>query len=237
MPRRKPSPTASADPTARIRQAILDGHLTPNERLVEEQLVRQFISSRTTVRQALAVLEQQGLVVKERNRGARVRMISASEAIEIMAMRALIEAHIARHAARHATAKDVKRLRGYLTQLEALSAKQEYIAYSELNVEFHAEIARLAQNETAERILNGLRSQTIAFQFQPILEQGRAAQIDEEHRRVVEALASGNGTAAERAMRVHINNVGRALEAAIASRQLVRRITIPVCDFRYKTRA
>jgi DNA-binding GntR family transcriptional regulator len=220
--RRRPS----GEPLAWIRQAILDGELNPNERLVEEDLRRHLGCTRATIRQALAVLEQQGLVVRERNRGARVRMISADEAIEIMEIRAVIEALIARHAARRVTPKDVKNLRAMLVQLESLSAKQDFVGYSLANVAFHAEIARLAQNPSAARILNGLRSQTIAFQFRPILEPGRAAEIDAEHRTVVAALAERDEVAAEAAMRVHIDNVGRALRTAIASRQIAQRSMI-----------
>ncbi len=209
---------ASADPTPRIRQAILEGRFSPNERLVEEELVRIFGSTRPAIRQALAVLEQQGLVV----RGARVRLISAAEAIEIMELRAAIEAMVARHAARRITAVDIDRLRGMIAHLEALTASGDLVSYSQANVAFHAAIARIAQHPSAERILNGLRSQTVAFQYRPILEPGRAAAIDAEHRVLVAALAAGDEASAEAAMRTHIENAGRALQAAIAGRRMVR---------------
>ncbi len=215
-------PRASADPTPRIRQAILEGRFSPNERLVEEELVRIFRSTRPAIRQGLAVLEQQGLVVRERHRGARVRLISAAEAIEIMELRAVIEAMLARHAAQRITAAECDRLRGMIAHLESLSAAGDLVSYSEANVAFHAAIARIAQHQSAERILNGLRSQTVAFQYRPILEPGRAAAIDAEHRVLVAALAAGDAAAAEAAMRTHIENAGRALQAAIVGRRMVR---------------
>ncbi len=217
-----PRRAGSGDPTARIRQAILDGAFSPNERLVEADLVRHYGSTRTAIRLALAVLEQQGLVTKERNRGARVRLISAHDAIEINDVRGMIEALLARHAAERCTAKDARKLRGMLTRMEALAADGQLVGYSEANVEFHAEIARLAHHPTAERILNGLRSQTVAFQFRPALEPGRLRDINAEHRTLVAAIAAGDGPAAEAAMRVHIDNVGRALAAAIAARRVPR---------------
>jgi DNA-binding GntR family transcriptional regulator len=219
---------ASGDPTQRIRQAILGGQFNPNERLVEEDLVRQFGGTRAAVRQTLAVLEEQGLVTKERNRGARVRLISAAEAIEIMEIRSVIEALIARHAARRITASGVETLRAMTKRLESLSAKRDFVAYSQVNVEFHAEIARMAQNPSAERILNGLRSQTIAFQYRPILEVGRAVEIDAEHRILIAALAAADEGAAEAAMRSHIDNAARALRAAIAGREMVVRSMMSV---------
>ena len=223
MPDDKVPPRGSGDPTARLREAILQGRFSPNERLVEEDLGQRFGSTRASIRQALAVLEQQGLVVRERNRGARVRLISAAEAVEIMEIRSLIEGLMARHAARRMTAKDTRRLRSMIMQLETLSAKGDFVGYSQANVSFHAEIARLAQHPSAERILHGLRSQTIAFQFRPILEPGRAAQIDAEHRVLVAALAARDEVGAEAAMRQHIDNAARALQATITARQIMQR--------------
>ncbi len=228
MPDKTTPKRASSDPTPRIRQAILEGQFSPNERLVEEDLGRRFGSTRASIRQALAVLEQQGLVVRERNRGARVRLISASEAVEIMEIRSLIEALMARHAARRITTKDAKRLRAMIAHMETLSAKLDLVGYSLANLDFHAEIARLARHPSAERILNGLRSQTVAFQFRPILEPGRVAGIDAEHRVLVAALAAGDEAGAESAMRVHIDNAARALQATITSRQIIQRSMISV---------
>ena len=218
-----PTPRGTADPTARLRQAIVEGRFFPNERLVEAELVRRFGGTRAAVRLALAVLEQQGLVVRERNRGARVRLVTEREAIEIIEIRARIEALVARHAAQRATGADLDRLRARLAEMEALSASNDLVGYSEANTAFHAEIARIAQHASAERLLTGLRAQTVVFQFRPLFEPGRAAEVDQEHRALVAAIASGDQDAADAAMRRHVDNVGRALRAAIAGRRVVQR--------------
>lgn len=212
----------SRDPTPRIRQAILDGQFFPNERLVEEDLVRRFGGTRAAIRLSLAVLEQQALVVREPNRGARVRLISEKEAIEIFELRSMVEALTARHAALNARPEDVATLREMLVGLEALTAAQDLVDYSAANAAFHAEIARLAGHSTAERMLTSLRSQTVVFQFRPIMEPGRAAQIDSEHRALVDAIAVGDPDKAEAAMRAHLDSAVVALKAAIKSRRLVQ---------------
>jgi len=216
-------PRETADPTARLRHAILEGRFFPNERLVEADLVRRFGGTRAAVRLALAVLEQQGLVVRERNRGARVRLVTEREAVEIIEIRAMLEALVARHAAQRATGADLERLRSRLAAMEALSAAGDLVGYSEANTGFHAEIARIAQHASAERMLTGLRTQTVVFQFRPLFEPGRATAVDQEHRALVAAIASGDEDAAEAAMRSHVDNVGRALRAAIAARRVVQR--------------
>jgi DNA-binding GntR family transcriptional regulator len=212
-----------ADPTQRLREAILAGQFFPNERLVEEDLVRRFGGTRASVRLALAVLEQQGLVVRERNRGARVRLVTEPEAVEIIEVRAMLESLAARHAALRATKADLAALRAHLSEMETLARAGELVGYSEANARFHDAIARIGAHAAAERLLVGLNAQTVVFQFRPLAEPGRVAEVDAEHRALVAAIASGDPDAAERAMRGHVDNVGRALRAAIAARRVVPR--------------
>lgn len=218
------------DPTSRIRRAILEGGFFPNERLVETDLATRFGATRSSIRLALAVLEQQGLVIRERNRGARVRLVSESEAIEIAEVRARLEALIARHAALRVTPADLSRLEGMLRAMEAQAATHRLDEYSASNVMFHAELARIAQLPATERILTSVQFQTVVFQFRPIFERGRAAAVNLEHRALVAALAAGDGDAAEGAMYQHLRNVKDALEAAIAARSVERRFRLAVAD-------
>lgn len=207
-----------ADPTPRLREAVITGQFFPNERLVEEDLVRRFGGTRASIRLALAVLEQQGLVVRERHRGARVRLVTEPEAIEIIEVRARLESLVARHAAQRATRADIAGLRGHLATMEALARAGDLTGYSQVNLQFHGDIARIGRHAAAERLLTDLGAQTVVFQFRPLAEPGRVAAVDGEHRALVKAIASGDPDDAERAMRHHVDCVGQALRAAIAAR-------------------
>src|SRR3569623_1523051 len=99
MSNRPPRTATASDVTSRLREAITRGTLMPNERLVEADLAGQYRVNRAHVRTALAMLDQEGLVVRERNRGARVRASSDAEAREIAGTRLAIEAMVARQAA------------------------------------------------------------------------------------------------------------------------------------------
>ena len=210
------------DPLTGIRSAILDGRIFPNERLVEENLAQQYSTSRTAIRLALAVLEQQGLVIRERNHGARVRQISNDDAIEIMELRSVLESLTARHAALRATSADVAKLRSMVKMLEATGKDGDLMRFSALNLEFHAEIIRIAQHEHAATIIKGLRAQIIVFQYRPIHAPGRIQQLNKEHRKLVAAIATRNGDAAEAAMRDHLDNAVDALRAVIKNDLLTR---------------
>src|SRR5690606_33541755 len=81
---------------ARLRQEIVSGALRPNERLVEAELTERLGVGRAGVRTALARLEQDGLVVRERHRGAKVRLVGEQEALEILEARGALEGVAAR---------------------------------------------------------------------------------------------------------------------------------------------
>src|SRR5260370_24991115 len=93
-----------------LREAIVSGRYHPNERVVEAAIAQRIGAGRTAVRAALVRLEQEGLVEIERNRGARVRLISDREALEIEEVRAALEGMLARRAATRVTAEDLSGL-------------------------------------------------------------------------------------------------------------------------------
>ena len=107
---------ADTRPEDRLREAIVTGRFQPSERLVETDLTRVLGVGRSAVRTALARLEHEGLVEHERHRGARVRLVGAEEAVEILEARAVLEGLAARHAAVRATPADAENLRGILVE-------------------------------------------------------------------------------------------------------------------------
>jgi len=220
MPKKAPEKSSAIDPLASIRNAILEGRLFPNERLVEENLAQQLSTSRTAIRMALAVLEQQGLVVRERNHGARVRQVSDEDAVEIMELRCVLESLAARHAAMRATAADLAGLRAMTKTMEAASKSGDSTRFSAVNMDFHAEIIRIAQHQHAAKLIKGLRAQIIVFQYRPILAPGRMQQLNNEHRQLVAAIASKDPDVAEQAMRRHLDNAVDALRSVIESTRL-----------------
>ena len=93
-----------------LRQAILNGEMSPGQRLVEAELVEEFGATRTSVRAAMDELVVEGLVERFPNRGARVRVVSLDEAVAILECRGVLEGLIASRAAARATPTDVKDL-------------------------------------------------------------------------------------------------------------------------------
>ncbi len=189
----------------------------PSQRLVEAELAAWLGTNRSNVKLALGKLEQEGLVVSEPNRGARVRVISEQEALEILQVRAALESLIARQAAAKATPADHKRLRDILETMRDAIDREDFTTYSGHNGQLHAEIRRISGHLTASRLLSTLNSQIVRYQFRTILYPGRIHQSIREHGEIVEAICAGDQDRAEKAMRDHLANVTDTLERSLAA--------------------
>jgi DNA-binding GntR family transcriptional regulator len=209
-PRRLPTD----DGYLRLREAIVRGLLTPNQRLVEAEMSSEFGMPRAAVRTALVRLEHEGLVERKPHRGARVRLVSEAEAVEILEARAALEGLAARQAALNLSPAGASELREILERQRAALAKQDLLGASDVNAALHAKIVELSGHATAQRLIQALNSQMVRYQFRTILIPGRPTQSIEEHTAIVDALTGGQPEAAELAMRSHLNQVAKALHAS-----------------------
>ena len=207
----------------RLYQAILRGEFQPNERLIEMDLAQQYGVDRAAIRTALARLEQDGLVEREPNRGARVRALSEEEAVETLEARAVLEGLAARYAARNATDADIADLRAIVGEMEAHLAEGDLLGISEGNTRLHSRLLQIANNKTVARLIERLHAQHIRSQFRLILVPGRPPRSVAEHRAIVEAVASREPDAAEAAMRSHLANTVETLRTLAGSPQLLLR--------------
>lgn len=203
----------STDAYRALHDAIVAGQLQPNQRLVEADLVEALGVGRAAIRTALVRLEQEHLVERERNRGARVRMVSLQRAIEILQAREVLEGLTASRAAEHITPKDATALRGDLAVQRKHLDRGDLLAASDANAAFHRRIVTIARHETAERLISSLHAQMVRFQYRTILAPGRSERSYGEHLAIADAITDGNARAAERAMRRHIANVTAALQS------------------------
>ncbi|HSP09382.1 MAG TPA: GntR family transcriptional regulator [Candidatus Dormibacteraeota bacterium] len=198
-----------------LRDAIVSGAFHPNERLVEAAVATSLGVGRTAVRAALVRLDQEGLVSLELNRGARVRLISDREALEIEEVRASLEGFLAHRAATRVTAEELRELHQVMVQMRSRAEADDSLGYSELNARFHQLIWAAADHPTASRVAGGLKSQAIRFQYRTILRPGRSARSLQEHEAIFAALKAHDALAAEAAMRAHLAEVLDTLRWAI----------------------
>ena len=209
-------PTVASDPHySALREAIVRGDLAPNARLVESDLSAAYEMSRGAVRTALIRLEQDGLVVGEHHKGARVRQVSDAEAVEILQARAVLEGLAVRLTAQRIDDRGAERLRACLARQRELLEVGDLLGASDANADLHAALLELSGHRTALRLIRALNSQTVRYQYRTILVPGRSAASMEEHTAIVEAVVSGDADQAEAAMRTHLFNVAQAVRGGL----------------------
>jgi DNA-binding GntR family transcriptional regulator len=196
-----------------LREAIVHGDIAPNGRLVEADLSETFGMSRGAVRNALIRLEQEGLVVREPHRGARVRQVSDEEAVEILQARAVLEGLAVRRTAERIDDAGRARLEACLARQRERLASGDLLGASDANADLHSALLELSGHSTAIRLIQALNAQTVRYQYRTILIPGRSTASIAEHAAIVDATAAGRPDEAEEAMRRHLFNVAEAVRA------------------------
>lgn len=204
-----------------LHRAIVTGDLSPGERLVEEEIAERLGETRGVVRTALLRLSHDGLVVRQRNRGAHVRRISLDEAIEIVEGRCALESLAAGYAAIRRTDAEVLELHGLLAEMQRLHAEGALLEMSERNGILHRRILEMSRHRVAIDICQRLSSQVVRFQFRTVLAPGRSTRSLAEHNALIEAIELGDQTGAEAAMRTHLSHVVDVLTDLAGSERIV----------------
>jgi DNA-binding GntR family transcriptional regulator len=197
---------------ATLEAAIRTGELLPNQRLVEQELMDAYGLSRGSIRVALVRLEQDGVVVRPRNRGARVRSVSPAEAVEILQVRAALDGLAARFAAIRATDAEIEQLRRFGQEMAAAHDDGDFNAMAAANAEIDRLIVEMAGHGTLQRMSGSLNSHMVRFQFGTGVISGRPDVSLAEHRAIIDAIVARDPDAAERAMRSHFDNVAQTLQ-------------------------
>ncbi len=172
------------DAYAALHGAIVSGELSPGERLIEEELAEQLGLSRGAVRNAILRLGHEGLVVRERNRGARVRRFSPEEAIEILEARAALESLAAGYAALRRTKDEARELQSLVKDMEKLLRAGELLAMSERNAVLHRRILEISAPPGRAR---HLLAPALPGRPLPVPHRARARPLAEVARRASEA--------------------------------------------------
>jgi DNA-binding GntR family transcriptional regulator len=193
-----------------LREAILEGDLAPGTRLREEEIARMFGVSRTPVREALQHLRSEELVELSPNQGVTVTKLSTDDILAIYLVRESLEGLTARLAAHRATPADGERLREILREMEEVAAEGKDITLlSQINLRFHAEIRRIANNRYLDRFLSQVEHAVHRFGQTTYAYPGRAADSIEEHRAIVEAVLAGDPQRAEHLGSEHMREARR----------------------------
>jgi DNA-binding GntR family transcriptional regulator len=204
----------------RLRAAICSGMYAPGERLVERRLAHEFGISHIPLREALARLTEEGLVVRLPRRGARVASLTPRMLEEVSSVRVVLEQFVVRRLKGRFTAEAHAGLRAIVDQMELAAEQLDLVGVHALDQQFHQRLWELTDNTLLVELAAQMRSRTSRFY------RAAAASLapDElrlhahSHRELLDVIASGDQRAAERAMQRHVEDAARRIAEAQVTR-------------------
>ncbi|MCJ2187620.1 GntR family transcriptional regulator [Novosphingobium beihaiensis] len=214
-----PEPVASKplSPRDRVIQDVVrglyEGRLEPGQRLVEAQLTEQYGISRGPVREALNRLAAMGVVDLLPQRGALIRILTLKDAIDSLQVVQGLVGMSARLAAEHSSDDEgLERLQHAAADIMRFDPASPSADHAKARDAFYSALTAMADNAALRRVMMQVHIHLIRVQFRSLLRTADRRR-HRDYTDIVEAVAAGNSSRAERAARAHIGRSISALEA------------------------
>ncbi|MFC1580477.1 GntR family transcriptional regulator [Thermodesulfobacteriota bacterium] len=189
---------------AAIRDDILDGRIAPGERVVETRLADQIKTSRTPVREALHMLEREGLLEAIPRVGYRVKQITLDEIDEICEIRKANECLAARWAVARITPRELRAMEKNLTLSESEVKAGNPQAFVELDAEFHEILVRASGSERLQELCQMLRRHMLRYRIESIFRKENVIRGIGWHNRIFDCLKRKEEAGITEALRQHM---------------------------------
>jgi DNA-binding GntR family transcriptional regulator len=198
-----------------IKEAITAANIYahPNEiRLDERQLSQALGVSRTPIREAMTLLEQEGFLRTLPRRGVFIIRKTKREIVEMVQVWAALESMAARLATQRASDTEIARLRAMMADFQVTRPDEHMDEYSDANIAFHQAIIAMGGCDLIGDITKNLFLHVRAIRKVTISQDNRASRSIVDHMRIIEALESRNTELAESLVRRHTLDLAAHVE-------------------------
>ena len=189
-----------------LRRAILKGELQPGERLMEIALAKKLGVSRTPIREAMRMLELEGLVLMVPRKGAEVAGITEKNLRDTLEVRRALEELAVELACKKITREQLDALKNAEEEFDAAIEKQDSMAIARADEKYHDIIFSSTGNDKLVQMLNNLREQMYRYRLEYVKNATTRKQLREEHELIRKALEKRDVGEAKQAVGSHINN-------------------------------
>ncbi len=199
-----------------LREAILRGDLKPGERLMELQLAAKLGVSRTPIREAIRMLQQEGLAVTIPRRGAEVAAMTEKDMEDVLQVREALEILAVQLASEKITKEQIAELEERLKAFEQAVETAEVKQIAQSDIDFHDLIYTAAENPRLVVLLNNLREQIYRYRVEYLKDEKNYPRLIEEHKQIMQGLKERNEQYVVEMTKKHMDN------QAVAVRNIIR---------------
>ena len=188
-----------------IKKMIFEGKLKPGDRIIETQLAKEFNVSKSPIREAIRILEKEGLVIVDEKSRVMVYEPTMKDVEEIYFCRMALESFAVELVTRIATSDEIDEIEKTLMQTEqAIREAQPNDTIISLNEVFHSLIIKYTQNRRLQKQLNDLKSLMYFFRILNFQGENRADIILKQHRGIFDCIKNREADQASQAMINHL---------------------------------
>lgn len=189
-----------------LREAILRGDLVPGERLMELQLAAKLGVSRTPIREAIRMLEQEGLAITIPRKGAIVAGMTEKDMQDVLEIREALEELSVQVACDKITDEEVEKLQRNMKNFEHSLKSGDLKKMALADVEFHDVIYQATDNPKLINMLNNLREQMYRYRVEYLKNPQNHEQLLKEHEAIYRGIMEKDKDAVTEMIRRHIRN-------------------------------
>lgn len=207
-----------------LKKKIIYHEIMPGERLLEIGLCESLKVSRTPVREAFRLLQQDGLVERIPQGGVQVTDLSLDDLREVSALRTVLEVYAAELACEKISDEEIEKLEGLMSKTAAMiDAEREgeeidVAEFSGLNTAFHDIVCDAAQSSYLSKILEIVRLPILRFRPFSLEDKNHRTRGWEEHKLMIALLRKRDKEGLKKLVAKHVGDVGEAVAKALASK-------------------
>lgn len=194
-----------------LRQGILKGQLKPGERLMEIHLANQLGVSRTPIREAIRMLELEGLVIMLPRKGAQVANISKQDLRDVLELRKALDTLAISLACERITPDVLAKLKAKSVEFDEIIKSKNFSKIAEADVEFHDIIHEASGNKRLQVMVNNLAERIYRYRLEYIKEIDDYSQLAAEHKEMVRCIEMGDQESAVNIIELHIDNQEKSI--------------------------
>lgn len=189
-----------------LREAILTGDIEPGERLMEIRLAEKLGVSRTPIREAIRMLQLEGLVNMTPRKGTVVAEISKEDLKNVLEVRKVLEQLAVEKSCENVSDEAVSELRENLKEFNAAIKKKNPSDIAKIDVAFHDIIYRITGNDRLIQILYNIREQMYRYRLEYIKDQDTRQTVVRDHENLIEAIVNKDVEKAKSIIVAHIEH-------------------------------